>query len=323
MNGKGVVYLFSALFLVTVFLAIMYARTLPSTEVRESSIRSRIATMDDFLKDFHEDVHRATFIASFRSLIAIEEYISEQGAFVEDVGPLFVESFLNGTIENESYEILANSTFGEYIDRVNAEAKDIGVSLNVTILNISLTQLTPWSVDVSFDLVVINLTDGSGLARWDYSKNFVTEVPILDLRDPVFSVYTYGKVPNTFRESPYNNTDFVIGNDTTNLSTEITNMYYREDPHAPSFLQRLAGNLSGSSKYGIAALVDLDDLNAQGLSVDTSRSVVDYVYFANTSTTNYCPGKGEPLPAWFKLDATHYADALHDYGLKDLNASIC
>jgi len=322
MRRRGVIYLIATIFLVTLTLILLYGRELPTTRERTQSGRTRILTMSDFLNDFLADAHRATSIAGFRAFIALEEYLSEEGTFLQDPVPAFTEAFLNGTIDGQAYEVMANSTFNEYLARVNAEAARIGVRLNTSVANITLTQATPWSVDITFTLT-INLTDTRGLARWDTTSSFTSTVSIHDLRDPVYSVSTYGKVPNTFRESPYNNSQFVTGNDTTVLDDELTNSYYREDPHAPSFLQRLAGNLSGSSKYGIASLVDLDDLNAQGLYVKTGVSVVDYRYFSNASTTNYCPQDGAPLPSWFKIDAAHYNDAAHDYEVPLLNATVC
>lgn len=323
MNRKGVLYLLLSLLLVTVLLVILLTQRMPTSQEKSEAINTRIVTMNDFLRDFHQDIHRSTFISAFRSLIAIEQYINEKGDFLEDPTPVFIESFMNGTINNESYEILENSTFNEYLSRVNAEAVRIGLLLSANVINVSLNQSTPWSVDVTL-LMEVNVTDTRGLARWDYVRNFTTEVSILDLRDPVYSVYTYGKIPNTIRRSIFNMTEMVVGgNDTTNLNSEVHYMYYREDPYAPNFLQRLAGNLSGRSKYGIASLVDLDELNAQGLTVHTSRADHDYLYFSNVSTTNYCPSFGTPLPSWFRIDEEHYDDALRNYEIDDLNATIC
>jgi hypothetical protein len=321
-SRRGIVFLIIALLSIGIFLTILFSQTKPTETERAESVMARISSMNDFLKDFHADVHRATYISGFRTLIALEEYISEQGSFLPNVSPKFIEAFVNGTIDGRSYDILSNSTFSDYLGRVNEDARSIGIALNVTIQDITLNQSTPWSVDITFSLGV-NVTDTRGLAQWNYVKPFTTEVSILDLRDPVYSVSTYGKLPNTIRISPFNNTDFVKGNDTTNLSAEALQMYYREDPYAPSFLQRLSGNLTNSSKYGIASIVNLDDINAQGLIVDTSRSVIDAFYFSGRNTTNYCPTIGSPHPSWLKIDSTHYNDPNHDYGLSKLNATVC
>ncbi len=323
MNRRGVVYLIIAVLLLSVFLTVLFAQRLPTSRELAESESVRIRTMSDFLHDFLADIHRATYIAGFRSFIAVEQYIAQEGATVAEPAPLFIEAFLNGTIDEEPYEIMANSTFGEYLERVNAEAGGIGIRLNVSVANVTLAHRTPWSVDITF-LMDLEVEDVLGLARWELERDFTTEVSILDIRDPVYSVHTLGRMPNTIRRSPHNDSSFLVGgNDTTALADEIANMYYREDPGAPSFLQRLAGNLSGRSKYGIASLVDLDELDAQGLPIKGYRSVVDHRYFANGSTTNYCPGKGEPLPAWFKIHEAQYLDEEHDYAMQELNATVC
>jgi len=320
---RGMFFLIIALLFIAVFLTILYATATPTKTEQQESIIGRITTMDDFLKDFHSDVSRATYIAGFHSLIALEQYMNQHGTFLTNASPYFIEAFMNGTVAGDPYDIMENSTFTEYLGRVNQDAAKVGIGLNVTIQDIALSQSTPWSVDVTFTLI-INVTDLRGLAQWNYIKPFTTEVPILDLRDPVYSVNTYGRLPNTFRISPYNNdSSLVNGNVTTNLNAEAQNMYYREDPYAPSFLQRLSGNLSGSSKYGIASLVNLDDLNAQGLLVNTGSSIIDYVYFSGRNTTNWCPTTGAPKPSWLKIDETHYNDSAHDYGFRLLNATTC
>jgi hypothetical protein len=319
---KGVLYLLLSLFLVGVMLTLIFAMRLPTADERNEALSARLVTMNDFLRDFHQDIHRATFISAFRSLIAIEQYIDQEGDYLTAPGSLFIEAFMNGTINDAPFEVLENSTFSDYLQRVNYQAVGIGLNLDAAVENVSLTQSTPWSVDVTL-LMTVNVTDTRGLARWDYQRNFTTEVSILDLRDPVYSVSTFGRVPNTIRISPTNMSAMVSGNDTTKLFEEIRGMYYREDPYAPSFLQRLAGNLTGTSKYGIASIVDLDELNAQSLPVLTTKATHDYLYFSNATTTNYCADFGTPLQSWFKIDAQHYNDHLRNYELDDLNATVC
>lgn len=323
MNKRGIVFLFSAILLVLVMLSIMYAKVSTTTNERDASVFIRISSMNSFIEEFHTDVPRATFISASRSLIALEQHISDNGAFRNDTEQVFRESFVNGTIDGSPFVILENSTFSDYLQRVQIEAASSSITLNATIGNITLSQHTPWQVRVHFPLQV-NVTDTRGLAGWSYNKTFDTLVSIVNLRDPVYSVGTSSKVPNTIRRSPYENEDFVInGNDTTALYDEISNMYYREDPYAPSFLQRFQGLLNESSPNGIASLVDLDELNAQDVEVYTLRPTLDYLYFNESGTATYCPDFGSPLQSWFRLDNNHFTDEDHDYELPDLNGSVC
>lgn len=324
MNRRGIVYLLSALILVGFALTVLFARAPPIQAERTYSIQTRIGTLDSFLKDLHEDVPRAAYIAGYRSMLAVEQYVSEFG-YVPEPEPILIEAFLNGTVDNKSYDVLANSTFLLYLERVNEESRAVGIRLNITLDSVTLAQESPWSV-TAYLTMHFNVSDRDGLAEWEYTMTIPAEISILNTRDPVYTVGTLGRVPNTFRRSPYpHNTMVVDGNDTSNLYNETVMMYYREDPHAPSYLQRLAGNLTGTSKYGISSLVNLDALNTQGLLIKTYTSLIDAVYFSGSTPVVYCPDltAGEPLHTWFKLDETHYLDDDHNYELDDLNASLC
>lgn len=320
MNRCGFIFLVSTLLFVAVLLTIMFARQ-ESTELDEASLL-RVRTMDEFITDFGDDSRRAAYISGFRALIAIEQYLNDRGEYVDDLAPIFVEAFVNGTIEGEHYAVLDDSTFNDYLANVEERASLVGISLDATVFDVTLSQSTPWSVDVNFLLRVV-VNDSRGQASWNYTESFTTEVSIFDLRDPVYSVSTYGKVPNTIRKSTLTMGLLVVGNDTSGLEEEIQNMTYREDPSAPSFLQRIAGDLTGNSTYGIASLVDLDNLDAQGLEVENGRSIVDAWYFSGRNATVYCPDSRFGLATWVRLDSTHYADEEHNYDFDDLNATTC
>ena len=60
---------------------------------------------------------------------------------------------------------------------------------------------------------------------------------------------------------------------------------------------RMEGNLSNST-FGIESLVNLAELQAQGL-VTKDKSIVDYIYFGNQNPASYRINK---TPEWFKLD---------------------
>jgi len=79
-----------------------------------------------------------------------------------------------------------------------------------------------------------------------------------------------------------------------------------QNPSAPSFLQRLEGNL-GSSPNGIETLVDTNELDIYGEDVKNTSSV-DYIYFGNQSGKIYSihniTDKGNPF---FRLDKEHVA----------------
>lgn len=321
-NKKGFIYLFAAILLVGVVLVIVSSNNLNNDDELQV-VHSRINTMNDFLKDLDVDVSRATYISGFRAFIAINEYISETGTYLSDYQSVFQQVFYNGSINGEQYDIMSNSTFELYLEKVRSEASLKGININLSLLNVSLYQRDPWGVYISLNISIF-LNDSSKVANWNFTKNYDTRVSLNNIRDPVYSVNTQGRLLNIISKSPYKYNDFVdeSTNDTSSLYNHTMNSYYRASTLAPSFIMRLRGNLT-ASPYGIESFVNLDDLNAQGFIVNNAYSPIDYLYFSNSTTTNYCPQSGSPLPTWFKLDSEHYNSALDNYEIDGLNATTC
>ena len=80
------------------------------------------------------------------------------------------------------------------------------------------------------------------------------------------------------------------------LLNHTLSSYYRSHTDAPSFLNRLQGNLS-ASQYGIESLVNLQKLSSQGVPTQ-QKTVVDYIYF---STQNPAHNGVSGMPSWFRL----------------------
>ena len=82
-----------------------------------------------------------------------------------------------------------------------------------------------------------------------------------------------------------------ITNSTWNLNDEIINQNYHESYFGPSYLDRLEGRFTISDAFreqspnaiGLVSFVDFSQLEAKGIPVDTTRSCVDYLYFAGKS----------------------------------------
>ena len=78
--------------------------------------------MNNFIENFHQDVHRATYISAFRSLIALEERIARTAVFLTDTEDSFKEIFYNGThSQNSSIAVADLSALPEGIELLQAE----------------------------------------------------------------------------------------------------------------------------------------------------------------------------------------------------------
>jgi hypothetical protein len=307
---RGVVFTIVALILLAVIFVIAMSRSRYTLSTRQAAQQERIAAMNDFLTSFQQDAERAAYIAGFRTLIALEDYVSYRAAFLNSTDYYFKEIFYNGSVEGDNYTfyIMANSTFWDYQNKVNEIAGNVNMEFSSEVDRIDLSMKDPWTVHVDV-LVSVNLSDRSHLASWKTTRTVSSDIPIFDLRDPLYSVNTLGKLPVVVRRS--NITLFVNDtndrNDTTGLQVHLNNSFYINSSMAPNFLMRFENRLS-PDKNGIESLVNLQVLADQGVTIaDNNQSVVDYLYFGATSPAKYCSIQNMVFQPdnWFILDQAH------------------
>ncbi|MBN2142196.1 hypothetical protein JW711_02600 [Candidatus Woesearchaeota archaeon] len=317
MGKRGLFYIYvSSLFLLIIMSVFFISGEYKFTD-RQDIMETRVLAINDFLKDIEFDSKRVMYVAGFRSLIALEDYISQKGSYLNDTEELFRVAFFNGTVNGTQVDVLLNSSYSDYLVRLKVLAQRIGIDIDVNVTNIMLYHDSPWSIKiVIFSDVYVN--DTRGLAEWVFQKNYTTTVPLQNIRDPIYSVGTYGKVPNTIRMP--NGTDFVDSsdNDTTVLQLHLNNSYYMENTKAPSFIMRLSGNFS-PSPYGIESLVYVPELDVQEVSYSSDKSIVDYIFFTNITGYSARACNVQNMPAWFTIDLNHTSD----YEVDDLNFTTC
>ncbi len=314
---KGLLYVFIACLFVVVMMIVFLAYKQYSYSDRQKVVQTRIMTVNEFIKDIDFDSKRVIYISAFRSLIALEDHVAQTGEYLDDSEELFRIAFYNGTINGTAVEILENSTYSDYLERLNVISRRIGLAVDINVTDITLYHDSPWSVNVIVSTHV-NVTDSRGLARWEFDKDYETSVNLTNIRDPIYSVSTYGRVPNTIRRTNISDSEFVVDNETTGLMTHINSSFYHENILAPSFLMRLAGNFS-PSLHGIESLVNLQELVVQGVGYNASRSIVDYVLFANQTefVRDWC--YVDNMPSWFRIDVNH----TEIYELEGLDYTNC
>lgn len=315
MMKKGLIYITVVIIFLVVMLSVFYTYEVYNSDSKKDTVETRIKTMDNFIGNLRDDAQRSAYTAGYRTLIALEEYVLEQGSFLDDLEESFKEPFYNGTIGNYSPDILSGQSFSDFLKGVNFQSRKIDININITVLDINIYHSDPWNIIVEI-LSTVNLSDNKGLAEWYYNETFISKIPIEKLRDPLYSVNTLGKLQSFVVAT--NISDFVsFDNKTTNLSVHLNNLFYKASDKAPSFIMRFEGNLSNST-YGIESFVDISLLEKQeDLIIDYDKSVVDYIYFGSQSTNNKC--NFPDMPSWFKLDENH----LSDYELEDVSYTSC
>jgi hypothetical protein len=301
MTKKALVYTMGVILFLSIIVIIVVLRHREYAVQDDNVFVSRVQTMDRFINDFERDLERVTFISGYRTLIAMEDSVATTSLPLENATASFLELFINGTINGSSHSIMENSTFVDYLRRIQLNANKTQIVLEADVLDARLYQEDPWHVVASIDLD-LHFYDIGGEVGWRFNKTYPTPIPIFDLKDPLYSISTNSRLSNTIIRSPYE-TFITPSNDTTNLSIHVNNSWYINSTLAPDILMRFEGNLSPSA-FGIESIVNIPLLSAQGIPVDTNSTVVDYHYF---DSAQHLGDTIINMPLWFKLDNGHLA----------------
>ena len=293
---RGIFYTLAAISLTVVIFVTYAAYTTQRLSEKMDAIETRVETVNFFIKDVEKDLSKGAFIAGSRALLSFNQFIVSNGTYISNANEKFKEAFINGTLENKPLTLMTGSTFTNWGNRISAEASKVDIKFNFDIKGVSITQADQWSVYVDLNLS-LDIRDNKNTSYWLRDRSLTTRISIIGLEDPLYVINSNGRVTNTIVKA--NITDFVVGNDVSNLVTHANKSYYIEHNDSPSFLMRLEGNLN-SSKIGIESLVNLEKFKQQGLTLK-DRSIVDYIYFGTQSTTNY---RINNTPEWFKIDGT-------------------
>lgn len=282
-NAKRKGFVFTTVAAVIVIVLIIFATSETRTLTRTQTQTARAHTMDAYLDNLERDLPRAAYIAGFRTLIAMEEHVSATGEFLLDAETTFLEAFANGTINSTPYGILDDSTFTAFAQRFAQLAERQGMLSNITVLSTTLSQSDPWSLRVTANLS-FTVADRVGTASFERRRLIVVDVPIIDIKDPLYSIGTQGRAPHPIRRRNATGPFITPGNDTSALIEFINASEYRASTRAPGIIGRFEGRLDADA-FGIESLVDVRELRLQDIPVDTCVSIVDYKYFNGTATT--------------------------------------
>jgi hypothetical protein len=299
-NKKGFTYILVTSFLVAIVLLIFFTTSNYNYQDQEALQQVRIRAMNDFMKNLEDDIHRATYISAFRSLLALESHVST------NISAEFREAFFYGTINSTTEsDILNESTFEVYLSRVQNLSKTIGINLDINVTDVWLTQSDPWSVNVHL-MMNITAIDVKNTSSWHINREYVTRLPIDTLKDPLYVRIIGNASPNIRRlDVPF----LVNDTDVTNLKEHIEGVYYINSSYAPSYIMRLTGNYSADPQgNGIESIVNLQDLenllpNHPGLLIAPNKVKIDYIYFdlTNDPSNKVCNVTGIPSTDYFVI----------------------
>ena len=313
MNKKGMFFTLIAIAFIVIFIFAFTFKVSSKLTNQMQIVDSRIISINEFVSDLERDTERGLYISSYRALLSIEEYIINQGDFVDNVKIAFEELLINGTVNGTTPSLMESSSFTQWTEQVSVEGDNFNLITNISLGDITIKQNDPWKIVVSAE-VQYYIEDMAESSRWNYSKIINTSIPIIGFEDPIYVVNSLGRLTNTIQESPYSNnyTYQVLGEwNVDNLINHINYSYYEVNELAPSFLMRLENNLS-SSPYGIESMVNLKKVSDFGLPIDTDASIIDYLYWNGNNDGDY---RINNTADWVRLDFAH----LENYNLTEVS----
>ncbi len=301
---KGVFYTFLAILISLLVMTVLIGSTQVSRRGKSEAVSQRVRAMDSFLTDLENDFERELYIGGYRSILSLQKIVRQQRDFIDDMDLRISEILVNGTFNGTQVDLMFQDGQGADISswnqRVGEEAGKLSLDAYVLPRNITVIMADPWTVRLHVN-TTITLSDRRGLASWMYDHDFTKDISILGFEDPMYTVMTQDKISNLVFSQP--TMDFVddATNDTQALRAHLNSSLYAPSSTGPDFLMRFTGE-NGTSPAGIESLVDLDDLQRQGIAV-RNKTIVDHIYFSDESTADYCDIAG--MMAWFRLDKAH------------------
>ncbi|MEM7825089.1 MAG: hypothetical protein QXO27_03910 [Candidatus Aenigmatarchaeota archaeon] len=200
---KGILFtcimVLAALSLV-VFISIQ--KSLISFYGEKIAVETRVNAMNNFYDSIINDASKALGIISKRAISTAVGYVIVNGKGLEEANVTIKELILNGTIDNIKQLLMENSTFPDWIDKMEQIGAVNGFNTNLTVLDLNVKPYDSFNLFLIVSLD-INITDEHIDATIKRITNVSQLVSIDDFEDPLYPLNTQGRVVNIIVRSPY------------------------------------------------------------------------------------------------------------------------
>lgn len=158
----------------------------------ETSFKTNIDELYYFLKSVQGDIGRGGNIAGRRALVAVTTNVLSSGRGAVSAEDSIKEAFLNGTVGGNSSSVMRDTTFRDWIDKMEAQAVSEGYSFNMSAGN-STVRSNGFNTffDVFYNLSVNDPSADAGFEKLNQNKTVPISVEGLD--DPLMMLNTDAK----------------------------------------------------------------------------------------------------------------------------------
>lgn len=268
------------------------------SSVNIDSISARVDSMNKFVKDTTYDLDRATYIAGYRAILGINEFVTTSGRYVGKES--FREAIIFGTINGTYINITSKDNLNDWKSSITLLGKELFVNTTIEFNEVEVYQENPWYV--SFRVKArMRFFDLMNTSYFDVNATGTSRISIMNFEDPSISISTNGTNINVINKSRYSLEELRFDGTPERMSRFkefLLSQSYVSDELAPDYLGRLTGNISPSPN-GIESIININHLQNDFIYNTTN---VDYLYFLRNTSSKKIDITGIN---WFRLDEKH------------------
>jgi len=272
------------------------------------------------------DVEKAVITAGKRAILAAINHTIGSGEGLDDAKARLEELANNGTLFGEENQYMKDNTISNWTNFIRRTVNSTSFKLNISLSEI---EVKPYdSFNLLFELnLTINISDKTNYVRIDKFVEKDVLVPIEGFEDPLAPLKTNGLYSKTIKKSPFNTSQIGVSWSLEDMKEDVLEGYYHPSWEGASFLDRLEGRLTTSSKYqnlapgrqiGLEHFVNLQSLYDLDLEIKENKTVVDHLYWDSNTYTSYRVN-GLDI-SWFRIDNETCGTLTHAqiYGVENL-----
>jgi len=337
-NKKGYFYTVITATLILISLSILFFYFQQAeTNIYKVNRRIAIDKLHYFVENLKKDYDRILKISGSRAITIAIGYIlnssknftnyemSPCSDFVYDINgseAAISELMLCGTLFGEKVTEMENNTILNWTKKVKEMSKE---DINIKILrvrNITIMLYDSWNIAI-LSVLEISVSDRGNFTFFNGNLTITSLIPIEDFEDPLYYLKTKD-LDLTRKFKVCNLSEEVNGSVINKWINERCYHSSNESYNAPSFFDRLDGNLNLSEKYvnqtnryfknsiiGLESFINLSDFWYHNLSINFGNYTwIDYLYWQRVKgdckvndTVNYAINETQNIT--FKIDYSH------------------
>jgi hypothetical protein len=273
------------------------------SEIEIAAAKVAGGKMVSFTESIDDDMPRALDIMAKRAITQAVVHLETNGTAFADSSAALEELISNGTLYGQLTD--TNFTVTTWTFQLADKGRKYGLDTSVGVLDTRFYSLDSGHVGVELSILV-NVSNSYANMSLYRVYNKTIAVQIEGFNDPVYTLNTNGILKRSIK---FPN---ITVSGVQNFDSAVTYKFFMPSSDGASFLDRMEGRLRSSGKYnltgavtGLETVVSLPELQANGFTIKSGQSDMDYLYFDPAAYP------GSPVVnsthSWLRIDPAHAA----------------